>query len=259
MSGRQKIMTQPIVRAPSSGSDTASLGKRRRLRHYCTTLFACAFLPMIGQIVPAPRCAAVGARLTRLCDRVAADAAGRVIRGARRISPAFGPGCGPRPAVGGIVSGGGGRSREALAAPGRMGYERWAAARLQRGQGGRWRISTLDELSRQPGRPHGRGAHFSSCRPHPTHAGCSLPTWQGEYRGLVDMTLENIEDVVNEMCDEVPGFDSTLAVRAPSPHPPRHARTLTLLRAPAVARRVAVGVARTECSASTWGISARLC
>ena len=37
------------------------------------------------------------------------------------------------------------------------------------------------------------------------------------------MTLENIEDVVNEMCDEVPGFDSTLAVRAPSPRPPRHA------------------------------------
>ena len=99
----------------------------------------------------------------------------------------------------------------------------------------------------------------AAAEPTPTHAGCSLPTWQGEYRGLVDMTLENIEDVVNEMCDEVPGFDSTLAVRAPSPHPPRHARTLTLLHAPAVARRVAVGVARTECSASTWGISALLC
>ena len=186
-----------------------------------------------------------------ICDRVAADVADRVIRGAQRISPGFGPGCGPRPAVG-IVSGGGDRCRKALAAPGRMGYaQRWAAARLQRGQGGRWRISALDELSRQPGRPHGRGAHFSSCRPHPTHAGCSLPTWQGEYRGLVDMTLENIEDVVNEMCDEVPGFDSTLAVRAPSPRPPRHARlpSLDALR----------WVARTECSASTWGILARLC
>ena len=30
---------------------------------------------------------------------------------------------------------------------------------------------------------------------------------------MVDMTLENIDEVVTEACDELPGFDSTLAVR----------------------------------------------
>jgi len=34
---------------------------------------------------------------------------------------------------------------------------------------------------------------------------------ENEYRGLAAATLENIDDVVTDVCDEMPGFDSTLA------------------------------------------------
>ena len=35
---------------------------------------------------------------------------------------------------------------------------------------------------------------------------------QGVYRGMVDTTLENIDDTVTDVLEDTPGFDSTLAV-----------------------------------------------
>ena len=55
---------------------------------------------------------------------------------------------------------------------------------------------------------------------------------QGLYRGMVDVTLENIDDAVTDVLEDMPGFDSTLAVGCPTfpvlfcVHPNMHCRII---------------------------------